>query len=69
MECLFLRPLCQLHVFASSLDWFTALCMKFVFGQTGLFNFFFGKHSIENCSYLFPVCPHTYIGMVDKIQL
>ena len=37
MECLFLRPLRQRHVFASSFGCFTM--MKFVFGQTGLFNF------------------------------
>ena len=29
------------QVFASKLDWFTALCMKSVFGQTDLFNFDF----------------------------
>ncbi len=37
----FSRALCQLHVFASSFDWFTGLSVSFVIGQINYFGFGF----------------------------
>ncbi len=37
----FSRASCQLHVFASSFDWFTGLSVSFVIGQSNYYGFWF----------------------------